>query len=405
MDGYVVNLITGKMGNNGSLVKVNVFIDKNRQKVMFAEAQEDFVEIVFSFMTLPLGTIARASSNLRGGSQDIKLGSLTSLYQSLLKLQTKLFSNRNTKHILLYPLINSSSNTLCQKLKVNLYPSPYTDRHGNPVLLNNKGSFLITDDLQVTPYSLDQSILLLKALDVKCFDLLEKRTIVFGFREFSDLLKWSLVTDSPLTNLVLGGRNKPKPQLYVPNSKLGGNYSTAQPRMIKLLVQKSTKKVICAQVHNFFVEMLFSFQTIPLGAAKRLTMDTAVVSTLGIDNVYNSISRLGDAGYLKSEDVKIMLLDPKVSSSYRRVTDFLPIYERDTCRGHFLKKEESFVVSDDLKISLMPSISELPNLTLGIPAGDIEVMDLSIGEQEALLILKASLTSASALTDFLNTFM
>ncbi|GJT56744.1 hypothetical protein Tco_0991798 [Tanacetum coccineum] len=43
-------------------VHIKVFIDKKKKKVMFAEAEEDFVEILFSFLTLPLGTIARISS-------------------------------------------------------------------------------------------------------------------------------------------------------------------------------------------------------------------------------------------------------------------------------------------------------------------------------------------------------
>lgn len=39
------------------LVHVKLFIDKQNNKVMFAEGDEDFVEILFSSLTLPLGTI------------------------------------------------------------------------------------------------------------------------------------------------------------------------------------------------------------------------------------------------------------------------------------------------------------------------------------------------------------
>ncbi|KAM0002461.1 hypothetical protein Hdeb2414_s0019g00549031 [Helianthus debilis subsp. tardiflorus] len=123
-----------------------------------------------------------------------------------------------------------------------------------------------------------------------------------------------------------------------------------------------------------------------------------------------------------------MLLSPKLASSYLRVTDLMPIYEGTTRKGSFLKEQSTYIVFDDLKVTASPSISAIsefikalgipmvtasPSISaisefinaLGIiPAGDIEVMEVSIGEQEALSILKASLNSTSVLTDCLSTF-
>ncbi|PWA45284.1 hypothetical protein CTI12_AA515030 [Artemisia annua] len=394
-------------------VHIKVFIDNKKKKVMFAEAEEDFVEILFSFLTLPLGTIARISSKYED-SKDIKVGSLNSLYKSVENLDNKHFSNEHSKVALVTP--NSSSLSLYPKLKVNLNDTKLVDARvsdskGETVFIQKKASFIITDDLNVIPVMLDTSISLLNSLGVEYIDLLEERTVDFGFEEFSNLLKWSLVTNNPLTNLVLGA-SKPcsclcpyssstKSSTLI-NSPLISSY-TSQPKTIKLLVQKSEKKVLCAQVENYFVEMLFSFLTIPLGTAKRLTMDNS--SSMGINNLYNSISSLGDGKYLKSEEIKAMLLSPKLAANYLRVTDLLPIYDKSIGQGSFLKEQATFIVSDDLEITISPSLSTISKFnTLGVPVGDIEVVEVSIGEQEALLILKAALSSTSTLTDCLSVF-
>ncbi|KVG91777.1 Protein of unknown function DUF674, partial [Cynara cardunculus var. scolymus] len=330
---------------------------------MFAEAEEDFVEILFSFFTLPLGTIARLSHTL-ADSQSTKVGSLTSLYESVVNLNDQHFSNKHSKDALVIP--NNSSVSVLRKLKINLddtKPVSNTTVVGSQddaVFVKKKTSFIITDDLNVVPVLLDSSIELLNSLG------------------------WSLLTKSPLTNLVLP-RSKScscsssclcccSYSSSIANSTLSNSTSisknSGQSQTIKLLVQKSKKKVLCAQVENFFVELLFSFLTIPLGAVKRLTKDNS--SPMGIDNLYNSISSFGDRKYLKSEDVTTMLLCPKLAANYLRVTDFLPIYDVNTSKGHFLKEQTTFIISDDLEITVSPSISTISKFnTLGISVGDI----------------------------------
>lgn len=395
------------MVNDAKPVHLKVFIDKKKKKVMFAEAEEDFVEILFSFLTLPLGIVAKLTSK-HADSKDIKVGSFNSLYESIENLDIKHFSNEHSKVALVNP--TSSSSSLCQKLKVNLSDrKPVEGRVVSEVaFVQKKASFIITDDLNVVPVMLDTTIALLNSLGVEYIDLLEERTMEFGFEEFSNLLKWSLMTNNPLTSLVLGG-SKPYPCLSCIKSYTSSNLPSilgysGHSQTIKLLVQKSKKKVLCAQVENYFVEMLCSFLTIPLSTVKRLTIDKS--SSLGIDNVYNSISSFGDGNYLKSEEIKTMLLRPKLAANYLRVTDLLPIYEKNINSGRFLKEDATFIISDDLAVTTAsPSISTISKFNaLGVPVGDIEVMEVGIGEQEALLILKASITSRSALTDCLYAF-
>ncbi|CAH1445952.1 unnamed protein product [Lactuca virosa] len=393
------------MGNETS-VPLKVFVDDKKKKVMFAEAEEDFVEILFSFLTLPLGTIARQLSRIfPGDSTYTKLGSLTSLHESVGNLNMTLFSSLESKGSLVHT-INSSAH-LCEKLKVNLNHDqrarvfPHEE-----IFLKKKAKFIITDDLNVVPIVLDKSIELLNSLGVDYIDELQEKTVNFGLKEFIHLLKWSLFTNNSLTNCVLGGR-KPSSSFFT-NSTLTipSTSGQIQTQKIKLLIQKSKKKVLCAQVENHFVELLFSFLTIPFGAYERITKDIGSSPLMGTSNLYNSISSLGE--YLTSEDVKTMLLCPNIAESYVCVTDLLPIYEVNKRQGSFLNKEQAtiFMVSNDLKVTTCPSIATISKFnTHGVPIHDMELLELSIGEQEALLLLKASLTSRSALTDWFRALL
>ncbi|PWA45283.1 hypothetical protein CTI12_AA515020 [Artemisia annua] len=306
-----------------------------------------------------------------------------------------LFTNNHCKDALVNP--GNSSGDLCKKLRLNLNDTDacVTGSKRGAVFVKKRGSFIITDDLNVIPVMLDTSISLLNSLGVEYIDLLEERTVDFGFEEFSNLLKWSMVTNNPLTNLVLGGRkpcsclcpysSSTKSSTLI-NSPLISSY-TSQPQTIKLLVQKSQNKL----------------PNHPIRRCKRLTMDHS--SSMGINNLYNSISSLGDGKYLKSEEIKAMLLSPKLSANYHRVTDLLPIYDKSKVQGSFLKEKATFIVFDDLEVTLSPSLSIISKFnTLGVPVGDIEVVEVCIGEQEVLLILKAALSSTSALTNCLSAF-
>ncbi|KAG8043334.1 hypothetical protein GUJ93_ZPchr0458g22281 [Zizania palustris] len=45
--------------SEGPTVAVKLFVDKQRSKVLFAESDNDFADVLFSFLTLPLGAIVR----------------------------------------------------------------------------------------------------------------------------------------------------------------------------------------------------------------------------------------------------------------------------------------------------------------------------------------------------------
>jgi hypothetical protein len=71
------------MSNNAETVAVNqLFIDKEKQKVLFAESDKEFVDVLFSFLTLPLGSIVRLLGKQSGvGCPDEVYKSVSCFYK------------------------------------------------------------------------------------------------------------------------------------------------------------------------------------------------------------------------------------------------------------------------------------------------------------------------------------
>jgi len=76
------DVVTPKQGGvavtTEATVELKLLIDKETNNVIFAEAGKDFVDILFSFLTLPLGTIARLIES-ECGIGPIQLGCLNTL--------------------------------------------------------------------------------------------------------------------------------------------------------------------------------------------------------------------------------------------------------------------------------------------------------------------------------------
>ncbi|KAJ4884293.1 hypothetical protein Rs2_34386 [Raphanus sativus] len=51
------------MGNSSVKFRLKLHIDENRNKVVLAEAEQDFVDVLLSLLTLPMGNVARLLEN------------------------------------------------------------------------------------------------------------------------------------------------------------------------------------------------------------------------------------------------------------------------------------------------------------------------------------------------------
>jgi len=98
-------------------VTLKLLVNKDTNKVLFAEAEKDFADVLFSFLTLPLGTIARlVEKESRIGS--VTLGSLNSLYHCVEDLDEGCLGTSIRKEMLLQPA--NSSEDYCSSLKLNI---------------------------------------------------------------------------------------------------------------------------------------------------------------------------------------------------------------------------------------------------------------------------------------------
>ncbi|KAJ7961312.1 DUF674 family protein [Quillaja saponaria] len=442
--------------NQAKFVPLRIFIDKEKNSVIFAEAGCEFVDILFSFMTIPLGTITRLVSNA-SHSQPLKIGSLSTLYEGVSNLDEKHFSTTTCKSMLLQP--RNSLAAHCRKLKLNIdetEPTKYFGCEGTCRLISvfrntscrcgklmnhekypsssvgsvvvNEGeafvkesaTFIISDSLDVMSNTPGAIIMVLSNLGIQDMNAVEERTVNIDMKKILELLKCSLVSKATLTDVILRNNQLLNLENLEQHYAFQTSINSYWNKNIKALVRKSSRQLLFAQADEGFIDFLFSFLTIPLGGVLHL-LDGR--STLGsIDNLYKSIRDLDSNRCIVSWEVKSMLLNPPVAFKFKCNNQILPILEEEhpelynecgnvrsflsiidpKSRG-FAKGPSMYMVTDDLTVTSYSSLSVMSFLNrLNIPFCDAEEMDLCIGIKEGMSILKASLTSKSALSNGLN---
>ncbi|KAJ9550991.1 hypothetical protein OSB04_015036 [Centaurea solstitialis] len=203
-------------------LSLKVLVHKGRNKVIFAEADGNFVNTLFSIMALPLGTIVRVLEKCP--DQNLKvIGSLKNLYQSLTELPADCFSTEESKFMMLNP--KTKLYDKCKNLKLNIddteptkyflcenegcnprYDSYFStcnvakcrkcrklmtreieyqdihtkNNHDDGVFVPNAATFIVTDDLRVMPNTLDLSLGLLFSHGFTGTSHVEERTIEIG---------------------------------------------------------------------------------------------------------------------------------------------------------------------------------------------------------------------------------
>lgn len=128
------------MSNTTKDVKLSlrVMINKEKTKVLFAEADSDFADVLLSFLTLPLARIVKLLENHYADNTPV-FGSITSLYKGLSNLDDAHFSTSAAKKMLLDP--RSSLDSDCRKLKLDISKSQLTSYFAcNKLDCGNRGA-------------------------------------------------------------------------------------------------------------------------------------------------------------------------------------------------------------------------------------------------------------------------
>ncbi|XP_047940782.1 uncharacterized protein LOC125188087 [Salvia hispanica] len=430
-------------------------VNMKKRKVLFAEVDSAFADVLLSFLTLPLGTIVKILKK-RSKDLDLHIGSLTSLYTGLANLDSDRFLTEGAKSVLLHPRSSSGDERQTLKLDISDYPpleyfncskkcisyvgvrsmimyydvgycvycrqkmekvvqsETRTVPCDDEVYLKKKtSSFLITDDLRIMPNSglLQISSLLGDADLVEA----ETMTVSFGLSEVMDLLLYSLLSINPLSVAILSAK------IEFTKATEFTTYASDNCMMgLKLIVQKSTSKLLYAEAEEDFVDFLFSFLVIPLGGVESLLWSNSYVKA--IDNLHKSTTDLIREKYFKSSDTKNRLLKPNIPHGYKSKNHILPLTEDQLPivngsvnwlapstkfpkgQGSYLVGPRTYKVTDDLTVTPFCTLSILETLVkMKIPVSDVEELKLDIGTNKGLSILRASLTSKCALTDALLT--
>ncbi|CAA2956301.1 Hypothetical predicted protein [Olea europaea subsp. europaea] len=409
-------------------IPLKLLIDEKKTRVLAAEATSDFVNILLSFLTLPLGTVVRVTKNHPGS-----IGCMNNLYQSIEQLSADKFCTEACKSILLSP--RNPHALVCKNLKLNIDDTsngkcfscyyhgwkshyPHTKcicgnlanreiSEGSQFLdpehfVKRMTMCVITDDLQVLPGNPSSLVQLLCNLGFSDVDQVEELSVDVGLEE------------TPLTELFLGKRKLSNILLPVDprNSPSPSSENQTLPNhtefRVKLVLSKSQNKILSLLVREDFIDFLFSFCTVPLGSVvKLLDLNSGVEC---VDNLYRTVECL-DSDWLAIS--KNEIINAGVLKQYKCVNHPLQIPDAkyisdlldprsptgcNDCFGRYMMAPHLFVVSDNLVVRPLSSPSSI-SFQLNVPLNDIEEQEETIGVTEALALLKASLTSSSVLNN------
>ncbi|KAK8916935.1 hypothetical protein KSP39_PZI022659 [Platanthera zijinensis] len=402
-----------------STIKVRFLVDIEKKRVAFAEAGSDFVDVLFSFLTLPLGSIVRLL-----GKQSC-LGSLDNLYESVEQLDAKHLQTDACKDMLLNP--RSAAAIQCEDLKIEgiheLEPrSHYTCSQedcliqstcyytyssmslcsccGKPmdkgsewsvgtsekggVFVNETINFLITDDLQVIPTSLLKGFSLLKQMQIKDSSMLEERFIDFGTKEVKlfiilNILRRSLVSKKVLTDVCFSDACMHESVgVFLPLNDESFDKEGGKEISLKLVLNKENNNILYAEVGDDFANLLFSFLTFPFGSVLRLVLDNLSLGGC-INNLYSSVNSMG-LDCFKSELCRNILMAPKLSTFQGYKNQLLEVEEitstksftRGSCAKCYMDNEykrckkapciHGIRESEDIELN--------PKLAKGVPNND-----------------------------------
>ncbi|KAM7492085.1 hypothetical protein LguiA_035006 [Lonicera macranthoides] len=228
---------------DSKVMSLKLLIDKKEKRVLFAEAGKDFVDFLFSILSLPLGTITSLLAK-----QPSMIGSLRNLYNSIENLSKQYIQPNRHKSTILkpklpvsalpFPLLSLDSppaaanrkfygcsncgnstyvagnastvcpNCRCKMSRELIYVDPPAtaakgvgEEEGG--LVKGVVTYMVMDDLGVTPMSTISSITLVNRFNIVDLRVLQEKVVPLGIDEALKLLNASLESKTVLTSVFL----------------------------------------------------------------------------------------------------------------------------------------------------------------------------------------------------------
>ncbi|XP_058182416.1 uncharacterized protein LOC131300535 [Rhododendron vialii] len=209
------------------VITLKLLVDTKNNRVLFAEAGKDFVNFLFTLLSLPVSTVVRllTARNM--------VGSLGNLYDSVENLSDTYMQPNSTEASLLFtdddaaaPAVNkmykcgnchrfvtndlkaTCPSCMCaMSTEVTFVPSKVanSDLSGKGGYVKGVITYMVMDDLVVMPMSTISGIALLSKFIVTNVQSLEEKVVTFGMDEGLKLLKATLHSKMVLTSVFLGG--------------------------------------------------------------------------------------------------------------------------------------------------------------------------------------------------------
>nr|GMD44995.1 uncharacterized protein LOC109182299 [Ipomoea batatas] len=439
-----------------SSVSLKLLIDEKTNRVVAAEAEKDFVDMLFSFLTFPMGTIIRVTSREQV-KIPVTIGCMNNLYRSIQNSPVN-WHTQLCKTMVLNP--RNPCAFYCNKLKMNIddsgsemkyvcsrqgcwYFSKYQNvscwcssggttkemksdyswssvmncRYVGAFLQRGSIMFLISDDLQIRPASPHFLAQLLSGFGLSETSRIREMPVEVSKEQVTRLLARSLVSKSPLSDVFLQGAKNTHAKLERALSSSNGgfqaiDYKSASVLYLKVKVNKNTNKILYAEATDEFFDFLCSLLTVSIGSVVRALQGNSGLEC--IDNLYTSVKDLDEKWF--GSGVKAIILDPWIAQHHNckkqplnfqdRIEDGYMIDPRNG-NNNFAEEPSLFIVTDDLEVNPLSFASSFQVMReVKVPFSDIEEQVITVGFKEALSLLKAALTSpSSALNNGLSTFL
>lgn len=453
-------------------ISLKVFVNKTKNCVAFVESELDFVDVLLSFLTLPVGTVIRLLN------KQSSLGCFDKLYESVKQLDKKYFATAACRSMLTNPM--NSSGVKCQKLKINInemgelytclsyncihrsfsYYSGLKCQCGGDIAkavdydLNRdqvdyqelhgvfiKGAkFVVTDALSIS--SIEDALSSLDDWGNGDWSNLELRSVKIERAQVLDILKRSLISGTPLTDVLLhdGQHITPEYSASPVGKTVASKTFDKENKIYSIKLALTRSKVLYAVSSQDFVNVIFSFLTFPLGTLKKHLGSRFRNGCL--NNLYGSAELFGSLGSLVS-GCEERLLNPKLAPYFNPECQVIGVEEekqdvyyacslrcklsattyRCACAHNYMIyqaeqaklidpkrhptrsdspygsycKELMYMVSDELVVTpLCLTEAFLLRKEFSEP---VRMAELGIAEEEALELLNVALSSKTALTD------
>ncbi|KAH7841747.1 hypothetical protein Vadar_033802 [Vaccinium darrowii] len=204
-------------------VSLKLLVDTKAKRVIFAEAGKDFVDFLFNLLHLPLATVVSLLT------EQTMVGSLGKLYKSIQNLSETYFLSNQTKDYVLKPkasakryyscrnhyghrYVSEDAGAICpdcksaclsSEIRYVAGPNDMATAVAEGNFVTGVATYMVTDDLVVTPLSTAATITMFNKLNIKDVGALEERVVDMGMPEGLKLLKASLQSKTVLTSVFL----------------------------------------------------------------------------------------------------------------------------------------------------------------------------------------------------------